>query len=115
MVTFPVTNVIFSMRRSPLDMTSSTYDAPHYDWGERSTQDPLAGGDYNTGESWDCDPLMSMLGTMDADTSNMSARSGAGPAAMPPVYLGPRQRRGPGETFGAISFFTEIPQMETVK
>jgi hypothetical protein len=96
-------------------MSSSTYDAPHYDWAENRVQDALTGGDYNSSESWDADPLSSMLGSVDADISSMSARVGAGPAAMPPLYLGPRQVRGPGETFGAISFFTEIPQMETVR
>jgi hypothetical protein len=31
------------------------------------------------------------------------------------IYTGPRKVLGPGELFGEISFFTEIPQMENVR
>jgi CRP-like cAMP-binding protein len=31
------------------------------------------------------------------------------------IYTGPRKLLGPGELFGEISFFTEIPQMENVR
>jgi hypothetical protein len=30
-------------------------------------------------------------------------------------YVGPEQQLGVGDTFGELSFFTEIPQMTTVR
>lgn len=50
------------------------------------------------------------MGELDLDTHPAPAvHGGLG------IYMGPRRVLGPGELFGEISFFTEIPQMETVR
>lgn len=87
-------------RRSPLDPAASQYD-----WGgDADDADSLAG-------LVGADPLASMMGeTLDPDDlGSAAAAAGLG------VYAGPRRVLGPGELFGEISFFTEIPQMETVR
>lgn len=80
--------------RSPLDPAVSQYD-----WG----------GELDALES--SDPLSSMMGEIDPD---QHASIATGPGS-PGVYVGPRRVLGPGELFGEISFFTEIPQMATVR
>lgn len=80
--------------RSPLDTSVSQYD-----WG----------GDLDIADN--VDPLSSMMGDIDQDM-NVSGASGPGGLG---VYVGPRRVLGPGELLGEISFFTEIPQMETVR
>lgn len=83
------------LNRSPLDPGVSQYD-----WG----------GDLDDA-SETYDPLSSMMGDLDQD---MQAAKGAQSAGLG-VYVGPRRVLGPGGLFGEISFFTEIPQMETVR
>ena len=81
--------------RSPLDPTVSQYD-----WG----------GDFADSLT-ELDPLSSMMGELDPDVQASAITGGMGLG----VYLGPSKVLGPGELFGEISFFTEIPQMETVR
>jgi hypothetical protein len=88
--------VLADCHRSPLDPAVSQFD-----WG----------GDFDQDGAEGLDPLSSMMGDLDLDqqASGTSSTGGLG------VYLGPRKLLGPGELFGEISFFTEIPQMETVR
>ncbi len=51
------------------------------------------------------------MGDHDPDL-HTSLQAGAGGLG---VYVGPSRVLGPGKLFGEISFFTEIPQMETVR
>jgi hypothetical protein len=102
--------------RSPLDVTASTYD-PQFEWG--SDTDPMddpsdlaytgsvtsasllpgsSGSSSSSGTGFN--PLTSVLGTLDHDVKG----AGGGAGGMP--LVGPRRVRGPGQTFGAISFFT---------
>ncbi len=52
-------------------------------------------------------------GTPGAAAVAAAAAAGAGGGTV--LYAGPRRILGPGELLGEISFFTEIPQMETVR
>jgi hypothetical protein len=47
-------------------------------------------------------PLTSVLGTIDQD----AVWPGGGGVGVQMPHVGPRRVRGPGQTFGAISFFT---------
>lgn len=88
--------MVVLLPRSPLDPAVSQYD-----WG----------GDFDQEASETFDPLNSMMGDIDFD---QQASGASAPGALG-VYMGPRRVLGPGELFGEISFFTEIPQMETVR
>lgn len=91
---FLIISMLVLLLRSPLDPAVSQYD-----WG----------GDLDTTSTFD--PLSSMMGEMDQDVQASGATAPGGMG----VYLGPRRVLGPGDLFGEISFFTEIPQMETVR
>jgi hypothetical protein len=52
-----------------------------------------------------------VLGSPDDGEGGASVR-GRGPTV---PYAGPNRTAGVGEVFGEISFFTEIPQMTTVR
>ncbi|KAF6256108.1 hypothetical protein COO60DRAFT_1702472 [Scenedesmus sp. NREL 46B-D3] len=79
--------------RSPLDPSVSQYD-----WG----------GDY-AASFGSLDPLSSMMGELGCEDNGAPANGGG-----MGIYTGPRKLLSPGELFGEISFFTEIPQMEHV-
>ncbi|KIY97752.1 Potassium channel AKT1 [Monoraphidium neglectum] len=105
--------------RSPLDTDSSmTGDNELAFWGEEDLIPAVAGGSRSPG---------SMHGSRDGPFSAVGGLTpvlgspgecddgGAGRGGFAVPYIGEEREAGVGETFGELSFFTEIPQMTTVR